>query len=278
LDASALSRLTPSAFATLSRLRERGKKEKMTRLQLILIRLLLLALVLAAWETLPRNGVINPLLLPPLSDVLTTLWDILGRPQVHEAILVTAAEVIVAFVIAVPLGAAIGVAIAESDYFGQVFKPLLFYVFSVPKSIFLPMFILIMGIGFQQKVAYAAFSTLFIVIMSATAAVESVRADHVLVARSFGATRMQILTRVYVPSMMPILLETLRISMIFNFTGVMIAEMYASRTGIGHLISNWGENFQLPQLFAGVILLAVVAIAFNETVRWAEHRYSAWRT
>jgi NitT/TauT family transport system permease protein len=206
------------------------------------------------------------------------LWEILGRPQVHEAILVTSAEVIVAFVIAVPLGAAIGVLIAEHDYAGQIFKPLLFYVFSVPKSIFLPMFILIMGIGFQQKVAYAAFSTLFIVIMSATAAVESVRTDHVLVARSFGATRWQILTRVYVPSMMPILLETLRISMIFNFTGVMIAEMYASRTGLGSLIANWGENFQLPQLFAGVILLAVVAIAFNESVRFLEHRYGAWRT
>jgi len=250
----------------------------MTRLQLILIRLLLLALVLAAWETLPRNGIVNPLLLPPFTDVLKTLFDILGRPQVHEAILVTSAEVIVAFIIAVPLGAAIGVLIAEHDYLGQVFKPLLFYVFSVPKSIFLPMFILIMGIGFQQKVAYAAFSTLFIVIMSATAAVESVREDHVLVARSFGATRWQILRRVYVPSMMPILLETLRISMIFNFTGVMIAEMYASRTGLGYLIANWGENFQLPQLFAGVILLAVVAIAFNETVRVLEHRVSAWRT
>ena len=118
----------------------------------------------------------------------------------------------------------------------------------------------------------------FVVIMSATAAVESVKADHVLVARSYGATRMQILTRVYVPSMMPILLETLRISMIFNFTGVMIAEMYASRTGIGHLISNWGENFQLPQLFAGVILLAAVAITFNETVRFLESRCSTWRT
>ena len=52
--------------------------------------------------------------------------------------------------------------------------------------------------------------------------------------------------RIYVPSMMPVLLETLRISMIFNFTGVMIAEMYASRTGIGHLIASWGENFQMP--------------------------------
>jgi NitT/TauT family transport system permease protein len=167
---------------------------------------------------------------------------------------------------------------AENEYFGQLFKPMRFYVFSVPKSIFLPMFILIFGIGFPQKVAYATFSTVFIVIMSATAAVESVKADHILVARSCGATRGQILLRIYVPSMMPVLLEALRISMIFNFTAVMIAEMYASRTGIGHLIANWGENYQMPELFSGVILLAVVAIVFNETVRHFEGRLSTWRT
>ncbi len=250
----------------------------MTRLQITLTRLALLAVVLGAWEILPRSGIVNPLLLPPLSQVLETLVQLLGRPAVHEAVAVTAAEVIVAFIIAVPLGAAVGIAIAENEYLGEIFKPVLFYVFSIPKSIFLPMFILVLGIGFQQKVAYAAFTTAFVVLMSATAAVESVRSDHVMVARSYGATQMQILLRVYVPSMMPILLETLRISMIFNFTGVMIAEMYASRTGIGHLISNWGENFQMPQLFAGVIVLAAVAIAFNEAVRALEARCSTWRT
>jgi NitT/TauT family transport system permease protein len=250
----------------------------MTRSTIILVRLALLALVLGAWEVLPRVGVVNPLLLPRLSQVLVMLGDLLGRPTVHEAVAITAAEVIVAFIVAVPLGAAAGILIAESEYAGEIFKPMLFYVFSIPKSIFLPMFILVFGIGFQQKVAYAAFTTAFVVLMSATAAVESVRADHIMVARSYGATPAQILLRVYVPSMLPILLETLRISMIFNFTGVMIAEMYASRTGIGHLIANWGENFQMPQLFAGVIVLAAVAILFNETVRWLEARCSTWRT
>ncbi len=246
--------------------------------QIILARLVLLVLVLGAWEVAPRAGYVNSMLLPPLSDVLAMLKVQIARPAVQEAILVTALEVVVAFIIAVPLGAVAGVAIAEFPYAGAIFKPMLFYVFSIPKSIFLPMFILIFGIGFQQKVAYAAFTTAFVVLMSATAAVESVKFDHVLVARSFGATPMQILWRVYVPSMMPVLLEALRISMIFNFTGVMIAEMYASRTGIGHLISNWGENFQMPQLFAGVILLAVVAIMFNEAVRFLEARCSTWRT
>jgi NitT/TauT family transport system permease protein len=209
---------------------------------------------------------------------MAMLANLLGRPNVQEAVAVTAAEVLVAFIIAVPLGAAAGILLAENEYLGEIFKPMLFYVFSIPKSIFLPMFILTFGIGFGQKVAYAAFSTTFVVIMSAAAAVESGKADHILVARSFGATRGQIFARVYVPSMMPVLLETLRISMIFNFTGVMIAEMYASRTGIGHLIANWGENFQMRQLFAGVILLALVAILFNETVRILESRCSTWRT
>jgi NitT/TauT family transport system permease protein len=250
----------------------------MTRSQIILTRLALLALVLGAWELLPRSGTINPLLLPPLSEVLAILASLIGRPDVQHAVAVTSSEVIVAFIIAAPLGAAAGIAIAENDYLGQIFKPIIFYIFSVPKSIFLPMFILVFGIGFQQKVAYAAFTTAFVVLMSATAAVESVRPDHIMVARSYGATQTQILLRIYVPSMLPILLETLRISMIFNFTGVMIAEMYASRSGIGYLIANWGENFQMPQLFAGVIVLSVVAILFNETMRVLEERCSTWRT
>jgi len=235
-------------------------------------------MVLAAWEWLPRWAIVNAELLPPLSDVLAMFFTILGRSQVQEAIGVTTGEVVLAFMFAVPIGAGVGVLVAESEYFGQIFRPMLFYVFSIPKSIFLPMFILVFGIGFEQKVAYAAFSTVFIVIMSAAAAVESVKADHVVVARSYGATRTQVLTRVYVPSMLPFLLEALRISMIFNFTGVMIAEMYASRSGIGQLIASWGENFQMPQLFAGVVLLAAAAIGFNETVRWLEARCSAWRT
>lgn len=246
-------------------------------MKLAVARFALLALVLAAWQWLPSRGIVNPLLLPPLGEVLQMLGELLARAPVREALAVSAAEVALAFLIAVPLGAALGVLIAENDYIGEIFKPVLFVVFAIPKSIFLPLFILVLGVSFQQKVAYAAFTTTFVVLMSAATAVESVKQDYLLVARSYGATRLQLVTRVYVPSMLPLLLETLRISMIFNFTGVLIAEMYASRTGIGHLIASWGENFQMKQLFASVILLSVAAILFNETLRWMEARVSTWR-
>ena len=241
-------------------------------------RFAIVAALFLLWELLSRTGIVNPRLLPSASATIAMLFDILGRAGVRSDILVTGAEVLTAFVIAVPVGALIGILIAENRYFAEVAKPLLFFAFSIPKSIFLPMFILVFGVGFSQKVGFGFFSTIFIVIMSTTAAVESVKPENLLVARSYGATAAQTIWRVYVPSMLPVLLEALRISMIFNLTGVMLAEMYASREGIGHLIANWGENFMMPQLLAGVLMVAIIAIAFNELVRWVETRCSHWRT
>jgi ABC-type nitrate/sulfonate/bicarbonate transport system permease component len=234
--------------------------------------------VFALWEFLSRTGLVNPRLLPSASDTLVTLYELLQRASVQNDLMVTGLEVLVAFVLAVPVAALIGFLIAENRYFSEVAKPLLFFAFSIPKSIFLPMFILVFGVGFSQKVGFGFFSTIFIVIMSVTAAVESVKNDYITVARSYGATTQQVAFRVYLPSMLPVLLETVRISMIFNLTGVMLAEMYASRDGIGHQIATWGENFQMRQLMAGIIMVAVIAMTFNELVRWVESRCSHWRT
>src|SRR5215470_8938760 len=234
--------------------------------------------IFALWEFLSRTGIVNPRLLPSASDTLVTLGQLLQRANVQHDLLVTGQEVLAAFALAVPFGALVGYLIAEHRYFADVVKPLLFFAFSIPKSIFLPMFILVFGVGFAEKVGFGFFSTIFIVIMSTTTAVESVKMEYLTVARSYGATPAQTAFRVYLPSMLPVLLEALRISMIFNLTGVILAEMYASHDGIGHQIATWGENFQMKQLLAGVVMIAAIAIAFNELVRMVETRCSHWRT
>jgi len=248
------------------------------RFTTILARIAVVAALFALWEALSRSGLVNPRLLPAASDTLRTLLELLKRGSVRNDLSVTASEVLAAFTLAVPFGCLIGFLIAENRYFADVMKPLLFFAFSIPKSIFLPMFILVFGVGFSEKVGFGFFSTIFIVIMSTTTAVESVRLEYLTVARSYGATPAQTAFRVYLPSMLPVLLEALRISMIFNLTGVILAEMYASRDGIGHQIATWGENFQMPQLLAGVVIVAAIAILFNEMVRWVEARCSHWRT
>src|ERR1700749_1143034 len=249
-----------------------------SRFILALSRIAIIVAIFALWEVLSRTGIVNPRLLPSASDTLATLADLLQRANVPNDLVVTATEVLAAFALAVPFGCLLGYLIAEHRYFADVVKPLLFFAFSIPKSIFLPMFILVFGVGFSEKVGFGFFSTIFIVIMSTTTAVESVKVEHLTVARSYGATPLQIAWRVYLPSMLPVLLEALRISMIFNLTGVILAEMYASRDGIGHEIANWGENFQMRQLLAGVLMVAIIAMTFNELIRWVETRCSHWRT
>jgi ABC-type nitrate/sulfonate/bicarbonate transport system permease component len=241
-------------------------------------RLAIIVAFFALWEMLSRTAIVNPRLLPSASDTLATLGELLQRGSVRGDLAVTASEVVAAFALAVPVGCLIGFLIAESSYFADVMKPLLFFAFSIPKSIFLPMFILVFGVGFAEKVGFGFVSTIFIVILSTTTAVESVKVEYLTVARSYGATSAQTAFRVYLPSMLPVLLEELRISMIFNLTGVILAEMYASRDGIGHQIASWGENFQMRQLLAGVVMIAVIAMAFNEMVRWGETKCSHWRT
>jgi NitT/TauT family transport system permease protein len=250
----------------------------MTSLGIKIARLAIVVAFFALWEMLSRTAIVNPRLLPSASDTLATLVGLLQRASVRGDLAVTASEVVAAFALAVPTGCLIGFLIAESSYFADVMKPLLFFAFSIPKSIFLPMFILVFGVGFAEKVGFGFFSTIFIVILSTTTAVESVKVEYLTVARSYGATSAQTAFRVYLPSMLPVLLEALRISMIFNLTGVILAEMYASRDGIGHQIASWGENFQMRQLLAGVVMIAVIAIAFNEMIRWIETKCSHWRT
>ena len=242
------------------------------------IRLLLLVAALSLWEVLPRAGLVDPDLLPPFTAVAAMVPALLGRPGIQAGLLLTGAEIAVGLALSIPVGALLGVVTAESRYLGRVLDPLLFFLFSIPKSIFLPLTILAIGIGFWQKVTFAVLSTFLILTFNFAAAVRSVRADHLLVARSYGATRGQVVWQVYVPSMLPVLLEAVRVAVMFTVTAVLLAEMYASRTGIGHEIVTWGENYQMRQLLAGVLLIACAAVVANEAIRAVERRGGAWRT
>jgi ABC-type nitrate/sulfonate/bicarbonate transport system permease component len=237
-----------------------------------------LGLLFGSWQAALSFGLMPPELLPPVGDVFATAFSLVQRPSFLTHVGVTMAEVMAAFLIAVPLGIVLGVVISESRYWSEVLKPIVFLVFSIPKTIFLPMFILAFGINFGQKVGFGVFSTIFIVLISSFSALDSIKSDHVRVARAYGATPSQIAWRVYLPSMAPILLEAVRLAMIFNLTGILLAEMYASRAGLGQLIANWGENYMLKELLAGILLISAAAILFNEAVRWFEQRCEHWRS
>lgn len=243
-----------------------------------LVQAAIVAACVLAWHVAVASRFIDPMLLPPPSDVLARMIELLGDPESLRNLGVTLGEVTLAVMLVTPIGLGIGLFLGENAYWGAAFKPLFYFMSSVPKSVFLPIFILSLGMGFSQKVAFGMFQAIFVLIVASIAAAQSVPVDYVRTARSFGATRWQIYRHVYLPSMLPVILEGLRLGMIFNITGVLFAEMYVSRAGLGNLISTWGMNFDIVSLLAGIVIASLLSIVVNESLRWYEHRVGDWRT
>ena len=243
-------------------------------------RLIVAAVVLglfALWEAMVRLGRLDASLAPAPSTVLASLIRLIGRPEVLQSLGVTAWEVLAAFLLAVPVGLLTGFLLAEVPLLGALFRPLVNFLFGVPKSIFLPVFILVFGVSIPQKIAFGVFTTVFVLIVGGIAAVQSVPRELITVSRVYGASRGQIIREIYLPAMAPILLESVRLGMVFNITAVLLCEIYGARDGIGYRIAAWGENLQMPQLYAALVIVAAAAVAVNEALRAVESRLSAWR-
>ncbi len=233
--------------------------------------------IFGLWEAMVAAGIVNARIAPAPSTIAPMLVELLGRANVIKSLGVTLYEVAVAFLISVPVGFFIGFTLAEMPGLGAVFRPVVNFLFGVPKSIFLPIFILIFGVGIEQKIAFGVFTTVFVLILGGISAVESVPRELVTVARAYGANRLQVVREIYLPAMAPVLLESARLGMIFNITAVLLAEIYGARDGIGYRIAGWGESLQMPQLYAALAIVATLAIAVNELLQQLETRLGAWR-
>jgi ABC-type nitrate/sulfonate/bicarbonate transport system permease component len=239
--------------------------------------LLLLLLLACLWEAASRLGWTDPRLLPPFSEVMGVLGRLLQDPRFLGDLSLTMQEVAVAFLLVGPLGLGVGFVIGESELANRAFGPLLNLLLSIPKSIFLPIFTFAFGIGFLQKVVFAVTLAFFIVVLSGIAAARSVPEGLVQAARSFGASRLQIYLRIYLPAMEALIVEGLRMAMIFTITGVLLAEMYGAPHGIGRLIFAWGEMAKMPELLAGVVLVIALTVILNEFMRLIEDLRRAHR-
>ena len=233
--------------------------------------------LLGLWEAMVRLGRLNATLAPAPTTIIESLIRLGQRPEVVTSLGVTAGEVIAAFLVAVPVGLFIGFTLAEVPFLGALLRPLVNFLFGVPKSIFLPIFILVFGVSIPQKIAFGVFTTVFVMIMGGIAAVQSVPRELVTVSRVYGAGRLQIVREIYVPAMAPILLQSIRLGMVFNITAVLLCEIYGARDGIGYRIAAWGENLQMPQLYAALTIVAAAAVTVNEGLRLLEARLCSWR-
>jgi ABC-type nitrate/sulfonate/bicarbonate transport system permease component len=235
------------------------------------------ALILGLWAVASWSGALDPAILPPPLKVAMALQTLLRSSDFLSDSLDTIIRVIAAFAIGAPLALAAGFVMGENIAVGRSLSPLFNLVLSVPQSIFLPLFVLVLGLGFTEKLVFGITHVFFVVAINAMAAVRQVPHSQVMLARSFGAGRLRVYRSIYAPAMAPQVVTGLRLGVIFDIIGILLAEMYASRTGLGVLLLRWGESYQVDKLMAATVLISLATIVINETMRIWEGHVGRWR-
>ncbi len=237
----------------------------------------LLGVILVLWEASSKLGWLDPALLPPVETVGRTIGHLFADPVFIRHAGTTLFRVLLAIVIAVPLAFSTGFLIGEVARFGRVLNPVIHLGLAIPQSIFLPIFMLLFGIDTLQKVVLGVTHAFFVMTVITVAATRSIPPAYAFAARSFGAKPWQIYFKVYLPAMAPLLVGGVRIALIFDVIGVLGAEMYGSREGLGILLFRWGEEAQVARLAALVLVISFATILVNELLRAGESRIEHWK-
>lgn len=240
-------------------------------------RLAIVLALIACWEV-AGHTVLDPDFLSSPSAILRAAPRVLGDAGIQKALWASFYELVIAFAMSVAAGIVIGLPIGLHRFSLRSVLPLVLLLYSIPQVTILPLFVLYFGIGAGSKIAFGFSHGIFPIILNVVAGVQSVQEAHLTAARSMGATRMQTVMRVIIPTMTPSLFAGLRLAMSATLLGVLLAELYVSTGGIGHYTRLFTDAFDPPATFTLVTALALMALILNETVRRAERRASFWRT
>ncbi|MGE5146800.1 MAG: ABC transporter permease [Candidatus Eiseniibacteriota bacterium] len=235
-------------------------------LRLVAIRLGTLVVLLAAWEALARSHLLYAGVVPPLAAIAAALVDLLGQADFYRNFAVTAGEVGAGIAIAAVTGVAAGILFGARRFLGQAVEPYVLALATTPKIIFLPIVMLMFGVGVQSKTALGVLSGFFPVVLSTMAGMVEIRRVHIQVGRSFNCTAWQMVRLIYLPSLVGPILTGLRLGLGVTLIGVLLAEIKISKAGLGFLANDLYSHFQVPALYALLVVIFVAAVLINEAM------------
>ena len=230
------------------------------------VRLALIVGVLVAWELIARSGWLYRDVVPSLVAIAEALVALLSSGNYYFNLGVTAGEVASALAIGGGCGIVVGIALGANRFLSRAFESYLYYLGPTPKIIFFPVMIMWFGVGSGSKVALGALSCFFPVALSVAAGMRQIDRVLIRVGKSFRADARQMVTKIYLPAMRHPILNGVRLGLGIALIGTLLAETKLSNKGIGFLIINAYSTFDMPRMYANLIVLFVVAIGANALV------------
>ncbi|MBX5492612.1 MAG: ABC transporter permease [Chloroflexi bacterium] len=240
-----------------------------------------LAVVLVVWEIASRTRLVNPQLVPPVTDVLSTfgqLWT--DRPFPNQTFVTqtvaTLWRMAVGYVIAAVLGIGLGLVMGRSRAVADLFSPLIEFLRPMPPVALIPVLLLLVGIGDEMRLIIVAFAAFFPILLNTIDGVRSVHPTLLDVARTFRFSGADLLRRVILPAALPQIMAGLRISLAIALIVALVSEMVGATNGLGYFILQQQRGLRIRETYAAMVQLAVVGFLLNALFVAVERRVLAW--
>jgi ABC-type nitrate/sulfonate/bicarbonate transport system permease component len=230
------------------------------------IRIVIIVSVLAAWQLLSMSGWLYRDVVPSLLAIGAAIYKLLTTGEYYFHLGVTAGEIGLALLIGGVLGLVVGLLLGANRFLSDAFESFLYYLGPTPKIIFFPILIMWFGVGPGSKVAMGALSCFFPVALSVAAGMRQIDRILIRVGNSFRATTWQMATKIYIPAMRHPIINGVRLGLGIALIGTLLAETKLSNKGIGFLIIQAYSLFDMPRMYAMLIVLFVLAIGANTAI------------
>lgn len=238
------------------------------------------ALVAVLWYLASANGWVSKVFLPAPEKVLGAFGKLIETGYVDSTLWQHASaslgRVFAALLFSIAIAVPVGLAIATSPVGRGILDPLIEFIRPLPPLAYLPLIIIWFGIGEPSKVLVIALAMVAPIAISTAAGVRSASLSQLNAARSFGASRLQVLLYVQVPSALPSILTGIRIALGAGWSTLVAAELVAASRGLGFMIQSAAQFLVTDVVIAGIFVISALAFAFELLLRLAERLFVPW--
>jgi len=240
-------------------------------------RSLLIIIMLSVWEAAPRFGLIDPVFLPPFSEVIAAGWQFAQTGELYDDVSASLLRAVSGFLISVALIVPLGLAVGWYARLGNLLNQLIEICRNTAPLSLLPVFILLLGIGEMSKITMVIYSCAWPLLLNTLAAVKQVDPLLIKSARTMGATPQQLFRKVILPAALPTIFVGIRLASASAMLVLVASEMVGAKAGLGYLIINSQYSFLIPQMYFGILGITIIGLAFNAVLEALERRFMRWK-
>lgn len=233
-------------------------------------------LVLVAWEIYARQ--VNPIFLASPTQVLSAGYRmIFVSKDLGGALLQSLQGIAVGMSLATALGLAVGFLMGMSPAVEWAIEPYVTLLYSMPRVALIPILILWLGVDFALRVAIVFLGAFFPIAITVYHGIKHVDEDLLETSRAFAATNAQTARTIVVPSTIPYAVVGIRLGLGRALVGIIVAEMFASQSGLGGLVVSYGDFFRTAEMLVPIFLIAFLGLVLTEALKIVERRLSPWK-